>query len=837
MRVKWIAALVMLFMCTVAHAYPNQERASVDVDLSQSVQFVISSDNQSLYIAYANTFKIFDTGTFALAATQPYAISADTTKYPGNYAGIIYFSSANMIYLPMDNGIVLKFDLANVSAAPTIITLASGKKLGNGVADTVGGDAFYVINSTDTSVVKYKISTAAITAIPVLPAVSAAGFSVTPQLNQIIFSPQSSESASEVYITSTTNMLFYFNQGSLSPVLTLINPNLNLTDVLQGVSPMPAKNYVYVADYTANTFAQVQTSNHAVIGTPTSLTPNNNPNWLLITNVTNPTGVYGYVAGVQGVSIFDTSNNDIFDVGVTSVDNEPLPVSGIGPVLASTDGYVYISASSGNIGVLSDNPYVTVNSKTYSSGGSSLGVGGTVTINFKADETGTYVMRSGGNVSGNGTVLADNSGNSSGTVAVAGTAQDVVVPYNANASAFQEGANSVYFFVTDSASNVGRRATTVTVDTPPLAVTVVGSSFGNTRAYINFNRLTANDINHYNVYTDTDPVVVTTKSIASATVTQGSDATLTGTVSELTNGILYYMAIEGVDNAGNVGPRTSTFGGGALITSTPQFTVGPAGYTGETGCGLVEGAHRPISAILSALAVIVALGVAWLWRRSRRRTVVIALAMLTTSSVVAQDILMNPPSEPTLAPIKKYGWYLDGRASLWQPTSPTTKLFIPSFYNWQGYISGGFLFHEQIGAEVGVGIFYKTGAALSAGSAIPSQDKFRILTIPITIGGAYRFMYSRKMPVVPYVRGGFEMDYFRENDSGATIQGLKKGLYGGLGLQVPVSKWLDALDMEKHRDTQVYWIFEGLYKWMNDFGGRGLNLSGALYSTGFMVTF
>lgn len=832
---KWIAALVILVMCAVAQAYPNLERASVDVDLSQSVQFVISSDNQSLFVAYANTFKIFDTGSFALATTQPFAISADITKYPGNYTGLIYFSNLNAVYLPMDNGIVLKFDLNDVAAEPTIISLVPGKKLANGVADTFSGDALYVLNSTDTTVVKYQISTAAITSIPF----SASPFAVTPQFNQIVFSPQSSSDSSEIYVTTSTNMLFYFDLGTLSPTYTLINQTTgNLTDTLQGVFPTPTKNYVYVADYTANTFTQVQISNHDVIGTPTGLTPNNQPNWLLIANVTNPTATYGYVAGVQGVSIFNTANNEILDqVTTNDTDHDPLPVSGVGPMLASTDGYIYISASSGNIGVISDNPYVTVNSVTYSSGGSTLGVGETVTINFQADEAGTYVMRSGGNVSANGTVLLDNSGNASGTVATASTAQDVVVPYDANSAALQEGDNTIYFFVTDSTSNIGRRSTTVTVDTPPTAVTVVGSSFGNTRAYISFSRLTANDISYYNIYADTDPVVVTTKTAVSATAAQGTEATLTGIVSGLTNGTLYYLAIEGVDNAGNVGPRTSTFEGGALITSTPQLTVGPAGYTGETGCALMEDVQYSMGTILAIVAVILGTAGALLWRRLRSKALIISLVLLSASLSSAQDVLMKPPSEPSLTPIKKYGWYMDGRASLWQPTSSTTKLFMPSFFNWQGYLSGGFLYNEQIGAEVGVGIFYKTGSTLAAGTSTPSSDQFKLLTVPITIGGAYRFMYSRKMPVVPYVRGGFEMDYFHENDAGAVIQGLKKGLYGGAGLQVPVAKLLDAMDAEQHHDTQVYLIFEGQYKWVNDFGGKGLNLSGALYSAGFLVTF
>lgn len=211
------------------------------------------------------------------------------------------------------------------------------------------------------------------------------------------------------------------------------------------------------------------------------------------------------------------------------------------------------------------------------------------------------------------------------------------------------------------------------------------------------------------------------------------------------------------------------------------------------------------------------------------------LILVLISSPVYADFEDAPPSAP--APIKKYGWFAGGQFSLWQPTASTTKLFFPAFFNWQGSISGGFLYNEQIGAELGVGVFYKTGNAIASGTGTQSQDTFTLLTIPMTIGGSYRFLYTRKQPVVPYVRGGFEMDYFRENDSGTKIQGLKKGLYGGGGLMVPISSWMDELDVERQSDAQVYITFEGLYKWVNDFGGNGLNLSGAVYSLGFMVTF
>ncbi len=215
------------------------------------------------------------------------------------------------------------------------------------------------------------------------------------------------------------------------------------------------------------------------------------------------------------------------------------------------------------------------------------------------------------------------------------------------------------------------------------------------------------------------------------------------------------------------------------------------------------------------------------------------IIILLVLMLVSLPVFADPPSAAQVganSPIKKIGWFIDGKGSLWQPTNATTKLFFPAFFNWQGSLEGGFLYNEQIGAEVGAGFFYKSGHAVAA-NGTPSQDSFKLLTVPMTIGGAYHFLYQRKQWVVPYARGGFEMDFFRESDSGSTIKGLKKGLYGGAGLQVPITKWMDELDVERKTDSQIYVIFEGLYKWVNDFGGKGLNLSGAVYSFGFMVTF
>lgn len=593
MRIWGGVLIIGLLVSALAHAFPNQERGNLSLGLSQSTQFAISSDNTTLYVCYANKFKTVDTGTFALTSTQPFDISTDTTTYPGNFTGLIYFPTQNVVICPQDNGKAIMYNLNNITATPTILTLAAGKQLGKGVADTVGGKNIYVVNVTDNTIIQYDVTNNQSSQILLT---GAGGLVSSFTVNNITFSPQGTSETSEIYLSTSIGAVLYFPLGSPSPsVVTVDN---TLSQQLQGIQATPNKLYVYVVNAGATSVSKIQISNHTVTNT-FSLSPNGLLNQLLVTTVDNPesgssTAVYGYVAGssATGISIIDTSDDSLLDFDVTDTDDDPLTVSGIGPMVASTDDYIYISAASGNIGVVTDNPWVTVNSISYSGGGStssSLGVGGTATVSFKAHETGTYTVRVGGSITNtSGTLITDAYGNTSGTVAAADTAQSIYIPYDTNSSAFQEGSNAMFVFVTDSNGNVGRRNSPITVDTPPTAVTVVSASFGNTRAYINFSRLTASDINHYNVYADTDPVAVTTKTTVATTVTQGSDATLTGTVSGLTNGTLYYLAIEAVDNAGNVGPRTSTLSGGGAITATPALTVGPAGYTGETGCNLIR---------------------------------------------------------------------------------------------------------------------------------------------------------------------------------------------------------------------------------------------------------
>ncbi|MBI2345462.1 MAG: hypothetical protein HYV03_00930, partial [Deltaproteobacteria bacterium] len=571
---------------SVVFGYPSVERKPstqtqppLDLGLQTATGYAISDDDGSLYVTFGETFKIVDLGTYALAGSQPYAIAGDT-DLTGAIKGIAYLPALKTVYATQEGGHLLLFDLAKVTEKPTRVTVASGKTLSHLVADPDAGN-LYILNSTDTQLLQYAIGTSQSIPIDLKGAISG-NFTV----NQLLFVRSVSGGAGVCYASTNVGRVIAIPTSTHIP--TAITVDSGGTHDLKGMAALPDSSALYVVDPTDKTVRKIATATGTATAT-INLTANSDINQIAVAEVTKPTGTYGFVAGSKGLSVFDTGNNDVLDLGSTSTDDEPLPISGSGPILASDDGYLYISF--GKIAVVSDNPWITVSKVEYGGGKSSLGVGGTTTLTFEADEAGTYVVRSGGTVAGNGTTLTDTGGATSGTVGTANTAQTVTFAYDTNSSALQEGSNTVYIFATDADGNTGRRAATVTVDTPPPAVTIQSVSFGTSKIYVNLQRLEAADIAEYRVYVDTDPAAVLTKTAADATAPQpaaGNEPTVV--VTDLSNKTTYYIAAEAKDTNGNVSPtRTNAFASGTVASGKPEATVGPAGRAGETGCTMVEG--------------------------------------------------------------------------------------------------------------------------------------------------------------------------------------------------------------------------------------------------------
>ena len=485
--------------------------------------------------------------------------------------------------------------------------------------------------------------------------------------------------------------------------------------------------------------------------------------------------------------------------------------------------------------------------------------GGSFTISFTSDKDGEYEVRGGGGLDGDGTLLIATGGEGSGT-ATADEEISLTFAYDDNDSAIDEGTNLVYVFVTDADDLTGHMAEEVTVDTPPAAITINGTGFGDERLYVNFDRLTAADIDYYNLYADVDYATVQTKTNKAATVDQPEEGdSVTGTISELENGITYYVAVEAVDTNGNVGIRSYKFTDGSAAVGMPQATIGPSALMGESGgCSLNRAARPSGIALLIVIIVplvfilqlpfILSLLASLKLRRSGSKDeqklkrvrsstgseracwiICLFVILLFSSSLYASGEKKGEKPPPTW-------WAGEFRTGFWLPSNGEMDPFFSKCCNLVFSLSGGLLYDGKYGAEFFAGFMTKNGHGIGATTQEKSNDKFNLTTIPMETNLVWRANYFRNQPVVPYTKAGVDYVYFRENMVGHVVQGLKTGLHAAGGLQV-IMNWLDSDAGAGTGGEDYYLTLEARYGWINSFGKEGLDFSGFVYSAGIMFEF
>lgn len=182
-------------------------------------------------------------------------------------------------------------------------------------------------------------------------------------------------------------------------------------------------------------------------------------------------------------------------------------------------------------------------------------------------------------------------------------------------------------------------------------------------------------------------------------------------------------------------------------------------------------------------------------------------------------------------------WTFELKGGLWLPTGSATKQFFGLCCNPTGMLEGGYLLRDRYGFDLGVGAFYATGDAHGVSSGTTSQDPFNLLLIPITTDVTFRGRWRPNQLVVPFARAGFDAVYFRENDNGTTIKGIKWGTHGGGGAQFSLRRMVNS-DAEFELGVRDFFLVaEGRYNWINTFGRGGLDLSGALFTMGILMEF
>ncbi len=802
--------------------------------------FDLWSDTE-LAVSYSKTLQLIDTGAYADEATQPFDISSDTDT-DSVIKGIAYVSSAAEIVASQEDGVLLVFPMSDVSAKPTFVTLAEGNELGPIAVDSANRTVYVADNSSRVIHVVDLVGLTVTSSIA-LTVPGKTSFSVTDAMYV-------EGTANEAYFTTDVGGVFYIASGGTAA--TLIDVDVVNEVDLVALDALPSGSEIYVVNSSDSEVRKIDTSAHTVNSEVIDMSPNSDLSDIAITEVTNPTSTYAYVAGVSGVSVINTATDTVLDLGSDpDVDNEPIPTSAQPYLLQAssvTDGFVYCLFSTGSFGVISENPFVEISSLTYSSGGSSLGQGESITLVFAADQDGTWEVRVGGSVDESGTLLADSSGATSGAI-TADTDTSVTFNYDDNSSAFPEGTDDLWVFVTNGDVR-GRRSTQVSVDTPPPDVVISSTGFGNQKVYINFERIDVEDMATYNIYADTDPSAVLTKSDVSATVSQpSSGTTVSGAVEGLTNGTVYYFAMEAVDAGGNLSPnRTNTYADGTPVTGTPQATEGPAGASGERGCTMGGGGGRVALVGLVLVGLLAAAAAFMKRRKSALASLLMLAALLVPQLAFAQDTGTEQLAEPDavlegnippgydIMKINPPRWTIEAKTGFWMPSSSALDPFYGKCCNMWTRFQVGHLWQEKYGVEMGIGFHYKSGKAVGTTSGTTSQDSYSFLLIPIEISGVWRADYWPNFRyIIPYLKFGPTGIIFRENASGRSVKGIKWGLQGAGGVQLNIGMIGDARkSLQTIGIRDFFFTLEGQYQYVNNFGGKGLNLSGPIFSFGFL---
>lgn len=876
---------------STASAAPTVERlpASDDAPLSllssQADDLIVAHNgdftNRLIIAAVGSSLKIIDTETWKLFADQP-------TSFDGTIGGVALMPDGNTLVVTLAGGNLATVEIDNIEEeneevadaedsstdSSTDSTDASSEEdetttvtptdpreidlakdtlegtLGAIVADPdSNASSVYFLNTDDKLLLAYDLSSGKLTKTTL---------ENTP--TTLVFA--SSDSGDRVVVGSADGKIMVGTPGSTA-VTSFTIPTVAGTDTanpnVKDLAVTPDGNFVYVLDSTndavwvfslASSSFVSQVSSSSVLPIRFDSDENATLTDLALLDVLNPEAVYGFISGADGLSIINAtdpgtagSSRPVVDTDTaTSTVLDPITLSGVpGPVAFGTDGYVYTSNGNGEVSVISDNPFVSIDDQTVSLSSTAS----TFTLTFQSDEVGTYRVVLNSDVTAtDGTELV---AETELTAADTDVITETIDINNFDRSLFEEGTNRIFIFVEDADGNVGRDALDITVDRPPTAVTVESTGFGNEKVYAKVDKLSDEDISTYQMFVL--PAESQGAPSCPGSLDFTSDTALTGTltpdecngdtctlnVSGLDNGTYYCVAVRAVDAAGQEGDLG--FGSGSV---SPEETVGPAGISGETGCALT-GRGRGDAQMPVYFAGVWFLTLLLFKKRALFLGLMLMAmipAMPALAQVEEQAIQMEMPT-PTRSDFPEHKWFsLELKGIMWFPTNSTVKDFVGSCCNLGAEAEFGLLYRDRYNFTMAVGWQNESGNAVGVASGGTSTDTFDLLMIPIRNSFIYRFDFQPNQILVPYLGAGADYVYFRETTAGNSTQGFKFGAHGQAGMAILLNKVEDVGDSLRGAGIDdVYLTLEGRYSYINSFKSTGLDLSGVQAYVGVMLAF
>jgi hypothetical protein len=423
--------------------------------------------------------------------------------------------------------------------------------------------------------------------------------------------------------------------------------------------------------------------------------------------------------------------------------------------IGTTDGYAFAGVASGGLWVLTDRPWVEAEDAAPAAALD----GEEVSVAFTADTDGEWTARLNADSNTDGTELDSGSIKAGKTR----TAKFTV------GSGFKEGDNRIRIVVRDAAGKSGHDTSTVNVDNPPSKVSLrdKDTGFGDRMITVGINGIDDEDLSHYMVYVSTEvfepsdyatggPVFVGAEGDSSATkvnvprkvrANPGVDKELT--ISPLTNGVTYYVAVRATDEAGQEGPMSN------VASAMPRKTYGAADLAGEKGgfsCATVSGTAMGWLGVLGALLV------------GLRRSVVVAPALLLWVSAPALLLCVSAPAQAasewpqsgkTLDEIKG-GAFEFRYGPMFIEDENIKKVFGETGNNILWLEMGPTIF-DLLEVTGNLGYFHRSGNLVSAGGAQSSQED-KLTAYAFALDFTARLDVVPEQPIVPFI--GVGMDYW-----------------------------------------------------------------------------
>ncbi len=492
------------------------------------------------------------------------------------------------------------------------------------------------------------------------------------------------------------------------------------------------------------------------------------------------------------------------ELGDVAVGDEPK-----GLALSPGGRYLLVvNSGDGTVSVLTDGPQVTVQDAVPEA--INNGKNNETTITWTSDSAGSYQIEVGGTgTKGSGETVR------TGTMEAGGTVSEILTSED-----FTSGDQDYYVFVYVDPANTeltGRMATKVYLDT------VAPSTPENLRAEPGDGLLRL----RWDSASDSGSGIGGYR-VAYGTVSgQLENQVDTGNVTVydlkgLENGVTYYATVSALDKALNQSEP------GGEVSQVPEAVPGAIPSGG--GCFIDTTARGRMWGLMLIL-IIVAL-VAGIRGKGPKAGRIAAILLLAWTAVCGSAYALDDYGITGIMLGVKGGYYkpTQGRVEDTYGDGGLATSFTVTWVN-----------RTNFETTVGAGFKHLTAEALTASGRKSGQDS-TLWIAPAEFTIRYRFDYLENQLLVPYVDGGVQGLYYREDIDNRedNVDGFTVGYHGSLGLRLLLNRFSPEDAHTLYKATGVkesFLVMEGRYEIIDRFGSEDFDLSGLVLAMGFELKF